>query len=130
LRWATPAMHFGRVAKVDVDLHGKRIRAGDVVTLWNSSANRDEEVFHAPETFDLYREPNRHVTFGYGPHFCLGAYLARAELSALLAALGELVAAVEPAGEAHRVYSNFLSGFSHLPVRVTGERNRPSDGAL
>ena len=128
LRWATPAMHFGRVARDDVEMHGKRIRRGDVVTLWNCSANRDEAVFEKPDRFDLGRAPNRHVTFGYGPHFCLGAYLARAELSALLTSLAELVAGLEPAGAAQYVHSNFLNGISCLPVRVTAEPNPRSDG--
>jgi cytochrome P450 len=119
LRWATPAMHFGRVALEDVVLHDTTIAKGDIVTLWNCSANRDERVFTEPGAFDLARTPNKHVTFGFGPHFCLGAYLARAELGALLSALREFAADIELAGPGTKVRSNFLSGFNSLPVAVT-----------
>ncbi|AOR31275.1 cytochrome [Streptomyces fodineus] len=119
LRWTTPAMHFGRRALVDVEIGGRTIPAGDVVTLWNSSANFDESVFADPRRYDLGRTPNKHVTFGFGPHFCLGAFLGREELKALLAALRDLVAAVESRGPARRVYSNFLYGYSSLPVAFT-----------
>jgi cytochrome P450 len=118
LRWATPAMHFGRVALEDVVLHDRTIAAGDIVTVWNCSANRDERVFDQPDVFDLGRQPNKHVTFGFGPHFCLGSYLARVEMSALLGALAEFAADIEPAGPVTRVRSNFLSGPSRLPVAV------------
>jgi cytochrome P450 len=119
LRWATPAMHFGRVAVRDVALRDQTIRAGDVVTLWNCSANRDEEVFAEPDTYDLGRSPNKHVTFGHGPHFCLGAHLARAEIGALLTALREHVDHIELAAPVRPVYSNFLRGISELPVTMT-----------
>ncbi len=80
LRWTTPAIHFGRSALEDVPVgdRGQEIKAGDIVTLWNTSANMDEEVFADPGRFDLARTPNKHIAFGYGPHFCLGAYLGRA----------------------------------------------------
>ncbi|MFE0100169.1 cytochrome P450 [Streptomyces sp. NPDC059009] len=116
LRWTTPAMHFGRRAVADVEIGGRTIPAGDIVTLWNTSANFDEEVFPDPLRYDLSRTPNKHVTFGHGPHFCLGAFLGREELKALLAALRDMVATIEPRGEARRVYSNFLYGFSDAPV--------------
>ncbi|MFE9635260.1 cytochrome P450 [Streptomyces sp. NPDC006463] len=116
LRWTTPAMHFGRRALVDVEIGGRTIPAGDIVTLWNTSANFDESVFADPLRYDLARTPNKHVTFGFGPHFCLGAFLGREELKALLAALRDMVGAIEPRGEARRVYSNFLYGYSSLPV--------------
>ncbi|MET8091482.1 cytochrome P450 [Micromonospora sp. NPDC005220] len=118
LRWVSPAMHFGRRASTDVEIGGRTIRAGDVVTLWNSSANFDETVFDRPEEFDLGRTPNKHVSFGYGPHFCLGAYLGRGEIHALLTALRTHVAAVEPTGPARPIHSNFLHGYSSLPVRL------------
>ncbi|MFF2542880.1 cytochrome P450 [Kitasatospora sp. NPDC058063] len=122
LRWTTPAMHFGRRALVDLEIGGRQIAAGDIVTLWNTSANFDDEVFADPRTFDLARTPNKHVTFGYGPHFCLGAFLGREELKALLEALREQVAGIEQAGPAARVYSNFLFGYSTLPVTLHPER--------
>ncbi|MGA5817957.1 cytochrome P450 [Kitasatospora sp. NPDC094028] len=122
LRWTTPAMHFGRRALVDQEIGGHRIAAGDIVTLWNTSANFDEQVFADPQAFDLARTPNKHVTFGYGPHFCLGAFLGREELKALLDGLRAQVAEVEQAGPASRVYSNFLFGYSTLPVTFRPER--------
>ncbi|MDJ0382273.1 cytochrome P450 [Streptomyces sp. G-G2] len=122
LRWVTPAMHFGRRALTDVEIGGRQIRAGDVVTLWNSSANYDEEVFRDPEVFDLGRTQNKHVSFGYGPHFCLGAYLGRAEIAALLTALRTHVAEAVPAGPARPIHSNFLHGYSSLPVSLRPAR--------
>ncbi|WP_180685683.1 cytochrome P450 [Streptomyces gossypiisoli] len=116
LRWATPAMHFARTATVDLELGGRRIRAGDIVTLWNISANFDDREFDRPRRFEVARTPNKHVSFGHGPHFCLGAYLGRAELRALLTALAGAVSRIEPAGQPQRIYSNFLNGYSTLPV--------------
>ncbi|MFJ5157268.1 cytochrome P450 [Streptomyces sp. NPDC088353] len=125
LRWATPAMHFGRRAVTDVELHGQVIAGGDIVTLWNSSANRDEEVFADPYVFDLNRSPNKHITFGYGPHFCLGAYLGRVEVNAMLDALRTYSTGFEVTGEPQRIHSNFLTGLSSLPVRF-----QPDETAL
>ncbi|MEU7384887.1 MULTISPECIES: cytochrome P450 [unclassified Streptomyces] len=125
LRWATPAMHFGRRAVTDVELHGEVIAAGDIVTLWNSSANRDEEVFADPYVFDLNRSPNKHITFGYGPHFCLGAYLGRVEVNAMLDALRTYSTGFEVTGEPQRIHSNFLTGLCSLPVRF-----HPDEAAL
>ncbi|CAM5715993.1 Cytochrome P450 OS=Streptomyces fumanus OX=67302 GN=GCM10018772_39370 PE=3 SV=1 [Streptomyces fumanus] len=98
------------------------IRAGDVVTLWNSSANFDEEVFPDAQRFDLGRKPNRHVAFGHGPHYCIGAFLGRAHVSAVLEALRDQVAAVEIRGEPRRLFSNFVYGYLGLPVALTEER--------
>ncbi|MFJ1654606.1 cytochrome P450 [Streptomyces sp. NPDC088337] len=125
LRWATPAMHFGRRAVIDVELHGQVIAAGDIVTLWNSSANQDEEVFADPYVFDLNRSPNKHITFGYGPHFCLGAYLGRVEVNAMLDALRTYSTGFEVTGEPQRIHSNFLTGLCSLPVRF-----EPDEAAL
>lgn len=116
LRWTTPAMHFGRRALVDVPVRDEVVRAGDIVTLWNSAANFDEEVFAAPERFELARTPNRHVTFGYGPHFCVGAFLGRAHVQALLHELREQVSVMRLTGPGRRLYSNFVQGYSSLPV--------------
>jgi cytochrome P450 len=120
LRWATPAMHFARTATTDLELGGRRIRAGDIVTLWNSSANFDERQFDRPGRFEAARTPNKHVSFGHGPHFCLGAHLGRAELRALLTALAGTVSRIEPAGTPQCIYSNFLNGYRTLPVTFTG----------
>jgi cytochrome P450 len=119
VRWTTPTLHAGRTASTEIMLRGRRIAAGDIVTLWNASANTDEAEFDAPGRFDLGRTPNRHTGFGYGPHFCLGAVLARIEIGALLTALQQTVAGIELRGEPRRIYSNFLSGFGGLPVRLT-----------
>jgi cytochrome P450 len=120
LRWATPAMHFARTAAKDLELGGRQVRAGDIVTLWNISANFDEREFDAPRRFQVARIPNKHLSFGHGPHFCLGAYLGRAELRALLTALADSVSRIESAGRPQPIYSNFLNGYSTLPVTFTG----------
>ncbi|MFI7394903.1 cytochrome P450 [Streptomyces tendae] len=119
LRWASPAMHFGRRAREDAEIGGRLLRAGDVVTLWISSANYDEDVFADPGTFDLGRTPNKHVAFGYGPHFCPGAYLGRAEIAAMLLALRTHVGDAVPNGPARPIHSNFLHGYSSLPISLT-----------
>ncbi|MFH8472615.1 cytochrome P450 [Streptomyces sp. NPDC018000] len=121
LRWTTPALHSGRTATQDVFLGDQFVEAGDVVTTWMASANRDERVFDRPDDFDLARSPNKHLSFAHGAHFCLGAFLARAELTALLESLRELVAEARPAGACRYVYSNFLSGLSTQPVSLTAE---------
>ncbi|GAB2658856.1 cytochrome P450 [Saccharopolyspora gloriosae] len=119
LRWTTPAMHFGRRALQDVPVGDQIVEAGDVVTLWNSSANFDEAVYTEPERFDLARESNKHLAFGFGPHFCIGAFLGRAHVGAMLEGLRDRVADVQVAGEPKRLYSNFVHGFSSLPVEFT-----------
>jgi cytochrome P450 len=127
LRWTTPALHSGRTASEDVLLDGELIEAGDVVTVWMASANRDEAVFEDPERFDLARTPNRHLSFAYGSHFCLGAYLARAEIGAVLEGLRATTSAMEFAGPSGRVYSNFLNGLCNLPVTVVRDpAHRPA----
>ncbi|WP_055524420.1 cytochrome P450 [Streptomyces graminilatus] len=118
LRWTSPALHIGRTAVRDLDLGGERIRAGDAVVAWTASANFDEAEFDEPDRFDLARQPNRHLSFAYGPHYCLGVHLARIEIGALLDGLRETVSVLEPAGPTERVHSNFLSGLSSLPLRL------------
>jgi cytochrome P450 len=122
LRWTTPAMHFGRRALVDVPVGDRLIRAGDIVTLWNISANFDDEAFPEPGRFDLARTPNRHVTFGYGPHFCIGAFLGRAHVEAVLEGLRDHVAVAKLVGEPRQIYSNFVYGHINLPVELTPEK--------
>lgn len=117
LRWTSPAMHMVRVARHDVDLDGVLVRAGERVALWNPSANRDETVFDRPEAFDLSRKPNRHIAFGAGAHFCIGAALARMELQVMLRVLIEKVAGAELTGPVRRMRSNFIWGIERLPVR-------------
>ncbi|MFI6374278.1 cytochrome P450 [Streptomyces sp. NPDC050546] len=118
LRWTTPALHSGRTATADTEIAGLPVRAGDIVTVWNASANRDELVFDTPDALDLNRSPNKHLTFAYGPHFCLGAFLARAEIAAVLSGLRELVTELERTGPVRPIYSNFLNGLSSLPLEL------------
>jgi cytochrome P450 len=119
LRWATPVFHFRRTATRDTELGGQRIHAGDKVVTWYISANRDETRFDDPYRFDIARTPNEHVTFGPGgPHFCLGAHLARLETKILFQELLPRIRSIAPAGPAERMRSNFVNGIKHLPVRV------------
>jgi cytochrome P450 len=119
LRWATPVMHFRRTATRDTELRGQEIAAGDKVVTWYISANRDEEIFPDPYRFDVTRSPNDHVTFGPGgPHFCLGAHLARLETKILFQELLPRVRSIEPAGSVERIRSNFVNGIKRMPVRI------------
>ena len=119
LRWATPVHHFRRTATEDVELRGQLIKRGDKVVTWYASANRDEELFPDPYTFDVTRTPNDHVTFGPGgPHFCLGAHLARLETKILFQELLPRLKSIELAGPVERIRSNFVNGIKRMPVRV------------
>lgn len=118
LRWTAPSRHLGRLAAKPAELGGGRIDAGDIVTAWVASANFDEREFAQPERFTLDRTPNRHLTFAHGPHFCLGARLARIQLAATLTALRDMVAGIEVTGAPERVYSNFLGGVCNLEVML------------
>ncbi len=126
LRWTTPTMHFGRTALADVQVRDHTISAGDLVTLWFTSANRDESAFVDPDRFDLARSPNKHLAFGHGRHFCLGAHLGRVEINAMLDGLRTFVRHIEPAGAGRRIYSNFLYGMSSLPVVLQADPGGPS----
>ena len=120
LRWASPVMYFRRNATKDFQLRDQTIKAGDKVSLWYISANRDEDVFDDPFRFDIQREPNNHLAFGGGgPHFCLGAQLARMEIHVLFEELVRRVPKVEQLGPPDRLRSNFIGGIKHLPVRFT-----------
>jgi cholest-4-en-3-one 26-monooxygenase len=117
LRWVTPVMHFRRTARADTELGGASIREGDKVVMWYSSANRDESQFPDAGRFDVGRTPNDHVAFGAGgPHFCLGASLARLEARIVFEELLERVPALAPAGPVKRLGSNFINGIKSLPV--------------
>ncbi|HEY3606546.1 MAG TPA: cytochrome P450 [Pseudonocardiaceae bacterium] len=117
LRWWTPVMHFRRTATADTRLGGVDIRAGDKVVVWFSAANRDESVFADPDTFDIGRTPGDHLAFGHGPHFCLGAPLARVQMRAMFDAVLDQLGDVELAGEPVRLRSNFQHGVKHRPIR-------------
>ena len=117
IRWVSPVIQFTRVATRDTVLHGQKIRAGDVLALFYPSANRDEDVFAEPSKFDIARNPNPHLAFGIGAHYCLGANLARLELQIMFAQLARRLAWVEPAGPIERMRSSFVGGIKHLPIR-------------
>ena len=123
LRYWPPVMHFRRTATRDVTLGGRdgsagvRIRAGEKVVVYHASANRDETVFPDPDRFDVGRTPNDHVSFGYGPHYCLGAHLAKTQMRAMLGQVLTRMPRIRPAGEPVRLTSNFQNGLKHLPVR-------------
>jgi cytochrome P450 len=119
LRWATPVHHFRRTAAEDTVLAGTAIAAGDKVTTWFVSGNRDETVFADPDRFDITRNPNPHLAFGPGGiHHCLGAHLARLEIRLTFAELLRRGVEFELTGPPERLRSNFFNGIKRLPVRV------------
>ena len=120
LRWASSTPYNRRTATRDVEIDGRRIAAGDKVTLWWASANRDDTVFADPHTFDITRNPNPHMAFGRGIHFCLGAALARMEMRVMFDALLDRVGSLTPTGPVEYVRSNKHSGIRHMPVRIEG----------
>jgi cytochrome P450 len=118
LRWVSPVLNgMVRTATADIDVRDQRIAAGDKVTLWYPSANRDADHFADPFVFDITRQPNDHVAFGAGPHFCLGAALARLETRVTLRTVLARLGAIEPDGEVTRVRSNVMHAIERLPVR-------------
>jgi cytochrome P450 len=119
LRWTTPVTHILRTARKDAELRGQKIREGDKVVVWNASANRDEEVFRAPDTFDLSRAPNDHLAFGHGEHFCIGAHLARLEMRVMIEQVMRRMPDIGLAGAPERLRSNFVAGIKHMPIRFT-----------
>ena len=128
LRFATPVIHFTRTAAVDTEIGGRRIAAGERVLMVYASANRDERAFHSPDTIDVRRAPNDHVAFGAGgPHFCLGANLARIEgkvmFEEILTRFDGLRYVGDPSGY-ERVHSNLIDGYAHVPIEW--DRIRPS----
>jgi cytochrome P450 len=119
LRWSTPVLHFRRTATRDVEVRGRTIKAGDKVVVWYVSANFDEEVFTDPLRFDVGRRPNPHLTFGGGgPHYCLGAHLAKLEVQVMFDALLPRLADIELAGPPERMRTNFTNALKRMPVRV------------
>ena len=119
LRIASPVLYFRRNVVNDMEVCGQTLAAGDIVSLWYASANRDTAVFDDPDRFDIGRTPNPHVAFGGGgPHFCLGASLARLEIRLVLEALLDRYQTIEILGPPERLRSNFLHGIKHLPVSL------------
>jgi cytochrome P450 len=116
LRWSSPVVHFRRHAVNDTVIRGQKIRRGDAVVAWIPSANRDEEVFEQPFQFVVSRHPNREITFGYGPHRCIGVAPAQITLELTLSEIFARVARFELAGKVEHLCSNFTAGIKHLPV--------------
>lgn len=121
IRWVTPVKHFMRTATADHQVRGRTIRAGESVLLSYPSANRDEEVFDDPFRFDIGRSPNKHLSFGFGVHYCLGAMLARMELKALYTELVPRLRSVELAGDPKLMKTIFVGGLKSLPIRYEVE---------
>ncbi|MCW2615141.1 MAG: cyp [Frankiales bacterium] len=121
VRYASPVNWMRRTATQDVEVAGQQFRRGDKFLMFYGSANRDETVFTDPDSFDVGRDPNPHFGFGApGPHFCLGAHLARREVAVAFRKIFELLPDLEVAGEPDRLRSSFVNGIKRLPVRLTG----------
>ena len=137
IRYASPVWHFRRTAVADTELRGVTIRKGERVVVWFAAANRDPEAFPDPHRLDLTRKRDVHAAFGRGgPHFCLGAHLARLEMAVLFEQLLPRIASIELTGPPARLRSNFTNGLKRLPVRVVeaadapgGWYARPTSGA-
>jgi cytochrome P450 len=120
VRFASPVIHFRRTATRDTELSGTRIREGDKVTMWYNSANRDESVFESPEKFDVRRSPNEHFGFGAGgPHFCLGANLARREIQVMFRELLHRLPDIRVTAEPDMLLSGFIHGIKRMPCEFT-----------
>ncbi|MFF8837046.1 cytochrome P450 [Streptomyces sp. NPDC015130] len=126
LRVHPPVLSFRRTAARDTVLAGQPIRAGDKIVVFHASANHDERVFAEPHRLDLGRSPNPHVSFGDGPHVCLGAHFARLQLRVLYEEVRAACDGLTPAGPPRRLVSNFINGIKSLPVRLEGPTGRPA----
>jgi cholest-4-en-3-one 26-monooxygenase len=121
VRWVSPVMQFRRTAQRDTELAGQKIREGEKVVMYYGSANRDERAFENADRFDVARDPNPHLGFGIGVHFCLGASLARMEMRVMFEELFRRLPDIELAGGVSRLRSNFINGIKAMPVRFTPE---------
>jgi len=117
IRWSSPVNYMRRTLLRDAEIRGQRIREGEHLVMFYASANRDSDVFDRPFDFDITRHPNRHLGFGTGEHFCLGAHVARLSTRALIRELAERVEEVEPAGDPTHIESSFVCGLKTLPFR-------------
>ena len=124
IRWQTPLAYMRRTLKEDVTMHGKTMKAGEKVLMWYVSGNRDEEVIHEPNRYNIERErPRQHLSFGFGIHRCVGNRLAELQLKIIWEEILKRFPAVEVTGEPTRVYSSFIKGYTHLPVHIAA-RNK------
>jgi len=119
VRYVTPVNHMVRTATEDYELRGQTIREGDKLVLFYASANRDEDIFDDSQTFDITRNPNPHLSFGIGEHFCLGSNLARMELQKILSGLMRRIPDIRLAAEPRRLRSNFINGIKEMRVEFT-----------
>ncbi|ORB72399.1 cytochrome P450 [Mycobacterium scrofulaceum] len=119
IRWVVPVKEFMRTAQADTEVRGVPIAKGESVLLSYVSANRDEDVFTDPFRFDVGRDPNKHLSFGYGVHFCLGAALARMEINSFFSELVPRIKSIEPAGAPELMATTFVGGLKHLPIRYS-----------
>jgi len=117
LRWTSPITHSMRTSLKDVEIRGRRIKEGEWVVVWNASANRDEEIFLNPDTFDVGRDPNDHLALAHGEHFCLGAHLARLEIRLVFEEILDRISDVELNGKVEWLASNLMHGIKRMPVR-------------
>lgn len=123
VRWGSPVLHMRRTATCDTEVGGQAIKEGDKLVLWYSSGNRDEDVFENPFQFDVKRTPNDHVGFGApGPHYCLGAHLARREVDIIFNEIFSRMPDIDVCGEPTYLKSNFINGIKELPVKWTPGR--------
>lgn len=119
IRWSTPVKEFMRTATADTTVRGVPIAKGESVYLAYVSGNRDEEIFANPHRFDVGRDPNKHLAFGYGVHFCLGAALARMEMNSLFTELLGRLDSIELSGTPELSATTFVGGLKHLPIRYS-----------
>ncbi|TDL02579.1 cytochrome P450 [Mycobacterium paragordonae] len=119
IRWVVPVKEFMRTAQADTEVRGVPIAKGESVLLSYVSANRDEEVFADPFRFDVGRDPNKHLSFGHGVHFCLGAALARLEMNSFFSELIPRIKSVEMANDPQLIATTFVGGPKHLPIRYS-----------
>jgi cytochrome P450 len=117
VRWTSPIIHFARTATADTELRGQAIRKGQILGLFYGSANRDEDVFDDPFSFRIDRHPNRHLGFGVGEHFCLGAHIARLEMAVAYKHLLPRIEEIELTGPVLRLHSALVGGVKKLPIR-------------
>jgi len=122
LRWVSPLHHMARTATADTEIRGQKIADGDRLIMWYPSANRDEDIFTDPYTFDIRRSPNEHLAFGIGEHFCLGAGFARKELRVMFEELFRRFPDIEVTAPPERLRSNFINGTKHLMVSFSPEK--------